>query len=41
MTLPIQYAFEGTHVRIAMINGEPWFVAADVLCQPGARPQST
>ncbi|HDQ4071698.1 TPA: Bro-N domain-containing protein [Pseudomonas aeruginosa] len=31
MTLPIQYAFEGTHVRIAMINGEPWFVAADVL----------
>lgn len=32
MTLPIQYAFEGTEVRVVMINGEPWFVAADV-CQ--------
>lgn len=32
MTLPIQYAFEGTNVRVVMIQGEPWFVAADV-CQ--------
>lgn len=30
MSLPIQYAFEGTEVRVVMINGEPWFVAADV-----------
>lgn len=30
-TLPIQYAFEGHEVRALMINGEPWFVAADVL----------
>lgn len=31
MTLPIQYAFEGHEVRALMINGEPWFVATDVL----------
>lgn len=30
MTLPIQYAFEGTPVRIVMVQGEPWFVASDV-----------
>lgn len=30
MTLPIQYAFEGHQVRVVMIHGEPWFVAADV-----------
>ncbi|WP_371369975.1 Bro-N domain-containing protein [Pseudomonas sp. QL9] len=29
MTLPIQYAFEGTQVRIVMVQGEPWFVASD------------
>ncbi len=32
MSLPIQYAFEGTDIRVVMINGEPWFIAADV-CQ--------
>lgn len=31
MSLPIQYAFEGHEVRVLMIQGEPWFVAADVL----------
>lgn len=31
MTLPIQYAFEGREVRALMINGEPWFVARDVV----------
>jgi len=31
MTLPIQYAFEGSEVRALMINGEPWFVARDVV----------
>ncbi|HBO3237860.1 TPA: hypothetical protein L4S12_000976 [Pseudomonas aeruginosa] len=30
MTLPIQYIFEGTKVRIAMINDHPWFFAVDV-----------
>lgn len=30
MTLPIQYAFEGHEVRVLMIQGAPWFVAADV-----------
>ncbi|HHK4504330.1 TPA: Bro-N domain-containing protein [Pseudomonas aeruginosa] len=30
MTLPLQYAFEGTEVRVVMISGEPWFVASDV-----------
>lgn len=29
MTLPIQYAFEGTEVRVVMIQGEPWFVGCD------------
>lgn len=31
MSLPIQYAFEGHEVRVLMINGEPWFVARDVV----------
>ncbi|WDG45762.1 BRO-N domain-containing protein [Pseudomonas chlororaphis] len=30
MNLPTQYAFEGNEVRALMLNGEPWFVAADV-----------
>ncbi|AZC49676.1 BRO-N domain-containing protein [Pseudomonas chlororaphis] len=30
MNLPLQYAFEGNEVRAIMLNGEPWFVAADV-----------
>lgn len=29
MSLPIQYAFEGTDVRVVLIQGQPWFVAAD------------
>lgn len=31
MTLPIQYAFEGAEVRVVLVHGNPWFVAADVL----------
>ncbi|SED27126.1 Bro-N domain-containing protein [Pseudomonas marginalis] len=31
MTLPIQYVFESHEVRALMVNGEPWFVATDVL----------
>ncbi|OWP50253.1 BRO-N domain-containing protein [Pseudomonas nitroreducens] len=30
MSLPIQYAFEGTEVRVVMICGAPWFAATDV-----------
>ncbi|OEC37774.1 BRO domain protein [Pseudomonas sp. 1D4] len=40
MTLPIQYAFEGHEVRVLMIQGAPWFVAADV-CAALALPNTT
>ncbi|MBT2371952.1 BRO-N domain-containing protein [Pseudomonas fluorescens] len=30
MSLPIQYTFEGNEVRTLLVNGEPWFIAADV-----------
>lgn len=30
MISPIHYAFEGNQIRALMIEGEPWFVAADV-----------
>lgn len=30
MTLPIKFAFDTTTVRVVLIQGEPWFVAADV-----------
>lgn len=30
MSLPIQYAFEGTDVRVVLIQGQPWFIAMDV-----------
>ncbi|WP_116425407.1 BRO-N domain-containing protein [Pseudomonas citronellolis] len=37
MSLPIQYAFEGTEVRVVMINGEPWFFAVDVCSALGLK----
>ncbi|HIH0362171.1 TPA: BRO-N domain-containing protein [Pseudomonas aeruginosa] len=40
MTHHIQYAFEGTEVRVVMISGEPWFVASDV-CAALSLPNTT
>lgn len=30
MSLPIEFSFDGTAVRVVLMNGEPWWVASDL-----------
>lgn len=30
MSLPMEFSFDGAAVRVVLLEGEPWWVAADV-----------